>query len=278
MRVSIPITISKAGATGYPKMIKQYLGGNTDNTVLGVMKPNGDIALLVHDNQAIIVTDDNSILLLPDYSNNTFSFGETDDNAPSEFGDDYEWLNISVLAQYYNVGDYRQCCFFIKSLVGYVFDLCVYDWNMNAEDEEADIQLNLWQVPLDVDPDTAFITAVPIRNINRLAISLGGIIKPLCDINGNKGCEVTADGAKFEVLACDNIRAAGAGLAPVPQQIALCDNWDVTRCSVDGGNITTKLITTVYMMGYELRIQSVEKTGAPGTWFLLPSTFSVHEI
>lgn len=274
MNVTIPITITKS----VPQLVKQYLGGETNNTVLGVKKPNGDIALLVHDNKAIIVSDEDSILLVPDFSNNTFSFSDTDENAPSEFASDHEWLDISVLAQYYDVGDYRQCCFFIKSLVGYVFNLCVYDWNMSREDEEADISLDLWQVPVEVDPATAFITAMRIRNLNFLAISLNGIVKPLCDINDNKGCEVTIDGATFDVLACNNVSAGGSGMAPVPQQVALCDNWEADSCTVDGGNITTKLMTTVYTMGYELSILSVEKTDVPGTWNMLPSMFSVSEM
>lgn len=274
MRVSIPITITKAE----PQLVKQYLGGETDNTVLGVMKPNGDIALLMHDNKAIIVDGSDSIQLLPDFANDTFTFSNTDENAPSEFVDDYEWLDISVLLQFYNVGDYRQCCFFIKSLVGYVFDLCVYDWNMTNEDDEADIRINLWQVPVEVDPATTFITATRMQNHDYLALSINGIVKPLCDINRNGGCEITADGATFEVLACNNVGAGGRGLNPIPQGVALCDDWDVDSCSVDGGNVTTKLITTVYTMGYELGIQSVEKTDAPGTWHLLPSMFSVQEI
>lgn len=278
MRFSIPITITKAGATSEPQLIKQYLGGQTDNHVLGVMKPNGDIALLVHNDNAIIVTDSNSILLVPDFTNDTFSFSDTDENAPSEFASDYEWLDISVLANYYTVGDYRQCCFFIKSLVGYVFDLCVYDWNMTLEDDEADISINLWQVPVEIDPDTAFITATRLQNYDYLAISINGIVKPLCDINNNGGCEITTDGATFEVLACNNVSAGGRGLRPIIQGVALCSDWDVTRCSVDGGNITTKLVTTVYTMGYELGIRSVEKTDAPGTWYLLPSMFTVHEV
>lgn len=278
MNFTVPITITKAGASSEPQLIKQYLGGQTDNTVLGVKKPNGDIALLVHNNNAIIVSVTDSVLLVPDYQNETFSFSDTDENAPSEFSDDYEWLDISVLAQYYTVGDYRQGCFFIKSLVGYVFDLCVYDWNMTAEDDEADIRLNLWQVPVDVDPETAFITATRLQNHDYLALSINGIVKPLCDINRNGGCEITTDGATFEVLACNNVGAGGRGLNPIPQGVALCDDWDVTSCSVDGGNITTKLVTTVYTMGYELGIKSVEKTDAPGTWYLLPSMFSVHEI
>lgn len=274
MRVSIPITITKT----VPRLVKQYLGGQTDNTVLGVMKPNGDIALLVHDNKAIIVDGNDSIQLLPDFAHDSFSFSNTDENAPSEFIDDYEWLDISVLLQFYDVDNYRQCCFFIKSLVGYAFDLCVYDWAMSTGDDEADISIDLWQVPIEVDTATAFVTAVRMQNHDYLALSINGIVKPICDINGNAGSEITADGATFEVLACNNVAAGGRGLNPLPQQIPLCDDWDVDSCSVDGGSITTKLITTVYTMGYELEIQSVEKTDAPGTWHLLPTMFSVHEI
>lgn len=278
MNVTIPITISKAGTQSEPQLIKQYLGGETDNTVLGVMKPNGDIALLIHNDNAIIVSDDNSIVLLPNFANNTFDFNDYDENAPQEFRDDYEWLDIRLHADYFTVGTNHQCCFFIQSLVGYEFELCAYDWHMNAGDSEADVPINFWQVPVEVDPETAFITSVQVQNREFLAISINGIVKPLCDLDVNNGCQVINLGATFDVQSCDNVSAGGNGMAPVPQGVALCSEWDVTSCSVDGGNITTKLVTTVYTMGFELGIESDEKTDAPGTWYLLPSEFSVREI
>lgn len=277
MRVTIPITITKAGATSEPQLIKQYLGGETNNTVLGVMKPNGDIALLLHNDKAIIVDVTDSIQLLPDFSNDTFSFSNTDENAPSEFIDDYEWLDISVLLSFYNVGNYRQCNFFIKSLVGYEFDLCVYDWAMSTDDDEADIHINLWQVPVDVDPETAFVTTTRMQNHDYLALSINGIIKPLCDINGNAGSEVTPDGATFEVLSCENVSPGGRALNPLPQQIPLCDNWYTTSCSIDGELITTVLMTEVYTMDYDLIIISEVITDTAGTWYIRPSQFTVIE-
>lgn len=271
MRVSIPITITKTE----PRLIKQFLGGETNNTVLGVMKPNGDIALLKTDNKAIIVDGNNSIQLLPDYSNESFSFSATDENAPIEFQDDYEWLDISVLLSFYDVGDYRQCSFYITSSIEYEFSLCAYDWTMSDEDDEADIRINLWQVAVEVDPDTAFVTTTRIQNHDYLAISANGIIKPICDINRNGGCEIAADGATFEVLSCDDVAAGGRSLRPTPQGIAICSDWSARSCSVSQDNITTSLKTSVIMLDCEWLVLSPELTAPAGTWYVLPSDFSV---
>lgn len=278
MNVTIPITITKAGAASEPRLIKQYLGGETDNTVLGVQKPNGDIALLIHKDNAIIVSEDDTVRLLPDFSNETFDFNDYDQNAPQEFRDDYEWLDLRACVDFYTVGTNKQCCFYIQSLVGYEFELYVYDWHMKSSDNGTDVPIDLWQVPIVVDPETAFITSVQKQNREFLAISINGVVKPLCDMDGNNGCQVIHLGATFDVNACDNVSAGGYGMAPVPQGVALCSEWDVTSCSMDGVLITTKLVTTVYTMGCELGIESILKTDAAGTWYLLPSDFSVREI
>lgn len=277
MRVSIPITITKAGAPITPHLIIQRLGTSDPVDVLGIMKENGSTALLKIENAAIVVRQDGKLDCNVDYENEQFSFQELNGLVYEQFQDQYDWIGLNLKFEFNDFDDIASSIFKLEDAVTRENLLVAYDICSSTVENTIMLPLDVFVPEIDVDPGTAFVTTIEEVGGTFLALSVNGIVRPIYDVGGNEGCPVTADGGTFEVTDCNDVAAAGAGMANLPIQAALGTPWRARSCSVDGVSITTSLAIAVHMLGCDFSIDSEIITDTAGMWYIQPSQFTVDE-
>lgn len=212
-----------------------------------------------------------------DYSDSTCFFGQDSEEAYEEFADQYEWMNPSLVFDYYDWQDTALVYINIEDPETEETLLIAYDVCIDKNESNIALPLDYFVPEIDVDPDTAFVTSCEVDGFNYLALSVNGIVRPICDVGGNMGAEMNASGAWFNVPDCSNIKGAGQGIEILPEQVAFCPQWSARSCSVNQGNVTTSLKASVMMLDREWLIMTPELTAPAGEWNIQPSEFSVGE-
>lgn len=277
MRVSIPITITKAGAPVTPHLIIQRLGTSDPVDVLGIMKENGSTALLKIENAAIVVNQNETVTCTVDYENEQFVFGELNDLVYEQFQDQYDWIGLNLRFEFSDFDNIASSIFKLEDAETRENLLVAYDICGSTEENTIMLPLDVFVPEIDVDPGTAFVTTIEEVDGTYLALSVNGIVRPIYDVGGNEGCPVAADGGTFNVSNCSDVRAAGVGMSELPLQAALGTPWRTRSCSVDDVLITTSLAIAVHMLGYDFSIDSESITDTAGMWYIQPSKFTVVE-
>lgn len=277
MRVSIPITITKAGGQVTPHLVSVHLGGSSNVDVLGYMKADGSIVLFQMGGAAVILDQSGKINFGVDYNESSCFFGDDSEQAYNEFADQYEWMVPSLAFSYYDWEDTALDYIYIEDPETGNNLLVAYDVCVDENESNIALPLEIFVPEIDIDPETAFITSCEVDGVNYLALSVNGIVRPIIDLGGNMGAEVTQNGACFNVPDCSNVRAAGQGIDTLPTQIAYTGIWVPRSCSIDQGNVTTSLKASVIMLDREWLVMTSQLSAPAGDWYLEPSVFSVGE-
>lgn len=277
MRVSIPITISKAVEPVTPHLVSVHLGGSSNVDALGYMKADGSIVLFQMGGAAVILDQSGKINFGFDYSDESCFFGHDSEQAYEEFADQYEWMVPSLALAFNDINDWAIDNIYISDPDSGDNLLVAYDICVDMNESNIALPLDIFVPEIDVDIETAFVTTCEVEGEPFLALSINGIVRPIYDIMGNGGCPVTADGGTFNVSDCNDVGAAGIGMGSLPLQAALGSKWIPRSCSVDGVLVTTFLKCDVYMLDYEFNITTELITEPGGTWYIPTSKFTVNE-
>lgn len=277
MRFSVPITITKAGDPVTPHLVSVHLGGSSNVDVLGMMKEDGTILLFQQEGSAVVANQNGSVSCWFDIEGETVMFGELSEEAFEEFQDQYNWIAVGTSLSSYGYDGTNICTVSIFDDSEEVFNLVLYDFVVMSSGETLDLPISMFIERLEIDPDSAFITSCEVDGVNYLALSINGIVRPICDLAGNMGSEMTENGATFSVPDCSNVRAGGQGIVNLPAQIAITQVWSARSCSVDQGNVTTYLKASVTMLDWEWLVLTPEITKPAGDWYIPISDFSVGE-
>lgn len=277
MRVTIPITITKAGAPITPHLVSVHLGGSSNVDALGYMKSDGSIVLFQMGGAAVILDQSGKINFGVDYNETTCFFGQDSEQAYEEFADQYDWMVPSLAFSYDNISVVTIDTIYISDPESGDTLLVAYDVCSTDNESNIALPLDIFIPEITVDIETAFVTTCEVEGRTFLALSVNGIVRPIYDLMGNGGCPVTADGGTFNVSDCNDVGAAGVGMSNLPLQAALGNKWSARSCSVDNENVTTFLKCDAYMLDAEFTITSEVITARGGTWYIQPSQFTVNE-
>lgn len=277
MRVTIPITITKAGAPITPHLVSVHLGGSSNVDALGYMKSDGSIVLFQMGGAAVILDQSGKINFGVDYNETTCFFGQDSEQAYEEFADQYDWMVPSLAFSYENISVVTIDTIYISDPESGDTLLVAYDVCSTDNESNIALPLDIFIPEITVDIETAFVTTCEVEDRTFLALSVNGIVRPIYDLMGNGGCPVTADGGTFNVTDCSDVGAAGVGMSNLPLQAALGNKWSARSCSVDNENVTTFLKCDAYMLDAEFTITSETITARGGTWYIQPSQFTVNE-
>ena len=277
MRVSIPITITKAGAPITPHLVSVHLGGSSNVDALGYMKSDGAIVLFQMGGAAVILDQSGKINFGVDYNETTCFFGQDSEQAYEEFADQYDWMVPSLAFSYDNISVVTIDTIYISDPESGDTLLVAYDVCSTDNESNIALPLDIFIPEITVDIETAFVTTCEVEGRTFLALSVNGIVRPIYDLMGNGGCPVTADGGTFIVTDCNDVGAAGVGMSNLPLQAALGNKWSARSCSVDNEIVTTFLKCDAYMLDAEFTITSEVITARGGTWYIQPSQFTVNE-
>lgn len=277
MRVTIPITITKAGAPVTPHLVSVHLGGSSNVNALGYMKSDGSIVLFQMGGAAVILDQSGKINFGVDYNDNSCFFGQDSEQAYTEFAAQYEWMVPSLELEFFDIGDRATNTIFIADHDSGEYLLVAYDLCVDKNVSNIALPLDVFIPEIDIDFDSAFVTTCEVEGRQYLALSINGIVRPIYDIEGNGGCQVAAGGGTFNVYDCNDVGAAGIAMSELPLQAALADKWSARSCSMDGVAVTTYLRCGVYMLNYEFNITTELITETSGTWYIPTSKFTVNE-
>lgn len=277
MRVSIPITITKAGAPVTPHLVSVHLGGSSNVDALGFQKSDGTIVLFRMGGAAIILDQSGKINFGVDYDEKYCFFGHDSEQAYTEYADQYEWMVTSLRFEYASIGEVAQDTIYIADPDSGDNLMVAYDICVDMSESNIALPLDVFIPEIDIDLDTAFVTTCEVEGRQYLALSISGIVRPIYDIRGNGGCPVTAEGGTFRVNDCSDVGASGIGMGCLPLQAALGNKWSPRSCSVDGVIISTYLKCDVYMLDYEFVVTTELITETGGTWYIPTSQFTVNE-
>lgn len=276
MRVTFPITITKAGTPVTQHLVSVHLGGSSNVDALGFQKSDGSIVLFQMGGAAVILNQSGKVNIGFDYSVSSCFFGNDSEQAYEEFANQYDWLVPSLGLSFEECGDVAYDVITIADpesgdtlLVAY--DICNYKDKSNIE-----LPLDVFVPEIDVDVDSAFVTSCEVDGYSFLALSVNGIVRPIFDVTGNHGCQMSEDGGTFNVPDCQEVGAAGVSMSDVPLQAALAGYWRPRSCSIDGILVNTFLSIEVYMLGYGFIINSETLTKPAGTWYIPTSQFTVN--
>lgn len=276
MRVSIPITITKAGGQFTPHLVSVHLGGSSNVDVLGYMKADGSIVLFQMGGAAVILDQSGKINIGVDYNESSCFFGDDSEQAYNEFADQYEWMVPSLALSYNNINDFAINTVYIADPESGDSLMVAYDVCVDMSESNIALPLDIFVPEIIVDEETAFVTTCEVDGRTFLALSINGIVRPIFDISGNGGCPVTADGGTFNVSDCSDVGAAGVGMGDLPLQAALGNKWVARSCSMDNDIVTTFLKCDVFMLDYEFTVTTEVITATGGTWYIQPSQFTVN--
>lgn len=277
MRFTIPITISKAGAPVTPHLVSVHLGGSSNVDALGYMKADGTIVLFQMGGAAVILDQSGKINFGVDYNEEYCFFGQDSEQAYTEFAGQYEWMVPSLALEFdISSGKAYDTIYIADPETGDNL-LIAYDVCVDKNEGNIALPLDFFIPEIDVDPESAFITSCEVDGFYYLALAVNGIVRPICDVGGNMGAEMTQNGASFNVPNCSNVRGAGQEIVSIPAQVAFCTIWSARSCSVNQGIVTTSLKTSVMMLNREWLILTPELTAPAGDWYIQPSDFSVGE-
>lgn len=277
MRVSFPITITKAGAPVTPHLVSVHLGGSSNVDALGFQKSDGSIVLFQMGGAAIILDQSGKINFGVDYDENYCFFGQDSEQAYTEFADQYEWMVPSLGFKYDVIEDFAHENIYIEDPESGENLIVAYDICMDKSESHIALPLNVFIPPVNVELETAFVTTCEVEGRPFLALSINGVVRPIYDILGNGGCPVTDEGGTFNVSDCSDVGAAGSGMSSLPLQAALGNKWSPRSCSMDGVLVTTYLKCDVFMLDFELIVTTELITNPGGTWYIPTSQFTVNE-
>lgn len=277
MRISIPITITKAGTPVTTHLIKQYIGGDFDNDYLGYIDENGAVCMLMVNGEGIILYDENSVQVKPVYGDENFNFVDTDSDVAQATAGEFNWKEVGTSLYYNEHNGVANGVFKITDPVSHDNLLIAYDICMNMDDNPIVLPVDVFVPEIHVDLATAFVTSCEVDGRSYLALSVNDVVRPIYDVHGNGGCQMAANGGTFEVQDCENVRAAGASMPEMPLQAALGNKWRARSCSIDGVLVTTFLTIEVYMLGSDFVINTDVRTETGGTWYIPTSQFTVNE-
>lgn len=277
MRVSIPITISKAVEPVTPHLVSVHLGGSSNVDALGYMKADGSIVLFQMGGAAVILDQSGKINIGVDYNDSSCFFGDDSEQAYNEFADQYEWMVPSLTLAYDEEDGIAQITIYIADPATGNNMLVAYDICVSMDYSNFALPLDIFVPEIDVDPETAFVTTCEVEGRTYLALSVNGIVRPIYDVGGNGGCQTTTDGAIFDVEDCENIRVGGDGMSEIPLQSALGNVWRARSCSMDNVLVTTFFTIEVYMLAGNFVITTEVLTHPSGTWYIPTSQFTVNE-
>lgn len=277
MRFSVPITITKAGAPITPRLVSVHLGGSSNVDALGFQKSDGSIVLFQMGGAAVILDQPGKINIGFDYSDSSCFFGNDSEQAYSEFQNQYDWMVPSLGLSFEEWGSIANNVITIADPESGDSLLVAYDICNNKNESNIEVPLDVFVPEIDVDVDTAFVTSCEVDGYSFLALSVNGVVRPVYDVTGNGGSQMTAEGATFNVEDCQTVGAAGVSMSDVPLQAALAGNWRARSCSIDGVLITTFLTIEVNMLGYGFIINTEVLTKTAGTWYIPTSQFTVNE-
>ena len=277
MIITIPITITKAGAPITPHLVSVHLGGSSNVNALGYMKANGTIVLFQMGGAAVILDQSGKINFGFDYSDESCFFGDDSEQAYREFADLYEWMVPSLALEFYSISDKATNTIYIADPDSGDNLLVAYDICVDMNESNIALPLNVFIPEIHVDPETAIITSCYFDGFYYLALAVNGIMRPICDVGGNMGAEMTPQGAFFNVQNCSNVKGGGQEIVSLPAQLALCDIWSARSCSVSQDIVTTTLKASVMMLNREWLVMTPELSAIAGDWFIQLSDFSVSE-
>lgn len=277
MRVTIPITITKAGAPVTTHLVKQYIGGDFDKNFLGYIDENGAVWMLMVNGEGIILYDDNSVQVKPDFGDLSFNFVDTDSDVAQATAGEFYWKEVETSLNYNEHNGVANVVFYIADPESGDSLLFAYDICMNMDDSSIVLPVDVFVPEIHVDLATAFVTSCEVGDHSYLALSVNDVVRPIYDVQGNGGCQMAAAGSTFEVLDCNNVGAAGESMPEMPLQAALGNKWRARSCSIDNVLVTTFLTIEVYMLGSTFVINTDVLTKPEGTWYIPTSQFTVNE-
>lgn len=277
MRFSVPITITKAGAPVTPHLVSVHLGGSSNVDALGYQKSDGSIVLFQMGGAAVILDQPGKINIGFDYSDSSCFFGNESEQAYEEFASQYDWMVPSLGLYFDEWGSIAYNVISISDPDTGNNLLVAYDICNNMDESNIELPLDVFVPEIDVDVDTAFVTSCEVDGYSFLALSVNGVVRPIYDVAGNQGCQMSEDGGTFNVDDCQTVGAAGVSMSDVPLQAALGNLWRARSCSIDGILVTTFLTIEVYMLGYNFIINTDVITNPAGTWYIPTSQFTVTE-
>ena len=244
---------------------------------LGCMKADGSIVLFQMGGAAVILNQPGKINIGFDYSDSSCFFGNESEQAYTEFASQYDWMVPSLGLYYEEWGDVAYDVITIADPESGDSLLVAYDICHNKDESNIELPLDVFVPEIDVDVDTAFVTSCEVDGYSFLALSVNGVVRPVYDVTGNGGSQMSVEGATFNVDDCQTVGAAGVSMSDVPLQAALAGYWRARSCSIDGILVTTFLTIEVYMLGYNFIINSEVLTKPAGTWYIPTSQFTVNE-
>ena len=277
MRFSVPITITKAGAPVTPHLVSVHLGGSSNVDALGFQKSDGSIVLFNLGSAAVILEPSGKVEIGFDYTDESCFFARDSEQAYSEFQNQYDWMVPSLGLYFDEWGDVAYNVISISDPDTGNNLLVAYDICNNKDENNIELPLDVFVPEIDVDVDTAFVTSCEVGGRSYLALSVNDVVRPIYDVTGNGGSQMSAEGGTFNVDDCQTVGAAGAGMPELPLQAALAGKWRARSCSIDGVLVTTFLTIEVYMLGYNFIINSEVITETAGTWYIPTSQFTVNE-
>lgn len=277
MRFSVPITITKAGAPITPHLVSVHLGGSSNVDALGFQKSDGSIVLFQMGGAAVILDQPGKINIGFDYSDSSCFFGNESEQAYEEFASQYDWMVPSLGLYYEEWSDVAYNVITIADPESGDSLLVAYDICFLNDESNIELPLDVFVPEIDVDINTAFVTSCEVGDRSYLALSVNDVVRPIFDVMGNGGSQMSAAGATFNVSDCQDVGAAGANMPELPLQAALAGKWRARSCSIDGSNVTTFLTIEVYMLGYNFIINTDVLTKPAGTWYIPTSQFTVNE-
>lgn len=277
MRFSVPITITKAGAPVTPHLVSVHLGGSSNVDALGFQKSDGSIVLFQMGGAAVILNQSGKVNIGFDYSDSSCFFGNDSEQAYEEFASQYDWMVPSLGLYFDEWGDVAYNVISISDPDTGNNLLVAYDICNNKDENNIELPLDVFVPEINVDVDTAFVTSCEVGSRSYLALSVNDVVRPIYDVTGNGGSQMSAEGGTFNVDDCQTVGAAGAGMPELPLQAALAGKWSARSCSIDGILVTTFLTIEVYMLGYNFVITTDVLTNPAGTWYIPTSQFTVNE-